>query len=109
MRYISRKDREKLRKMSDIKDEKVIAATAAVLYLIKTDKATWKNIYVKIEEIRPKLSLGQRVDAVNLAKSFFMTPEILKQIRYEVKEEMRYIEATYGEDIINKYGQKDIK
>ena len=48
-----------------------------------------KDAYQKLKEAKPKLSMDERVDSVNLAKMLLLTKEIKEEIRKEAEKESR--------------------
>lgn len=80
---------EKLKERYMDKTESVIEGAATVLFLIKKGETDWKHIYIKLKEAKPKLSLDERVDSVNLAKAFLLTKERKEEIRKEAEKESK--------------------
>lgn len=80
---------EKLKERYVDKTESVIEGAATVFFLIKKGETDWKHIYIKLKEAKPKLSLDERVDSVNLAKAFLLTKERKEEIRKEAEKESK--------------------
>ena len=55
--------------------------------MIKTGNASWKNAYQKLKEAKPKLSLSDLVDSINLAKRTLMTREREEELRKEAQKD----------------------
>jgi len=89
---------EKLKAIFPEKGEKVIEGIATVLYLIKTGLASWKDIYLRLKEAKPNLSLEESVNAVNSAKELVLTEKDYEQIRERIKEEFEDLENAHSED-----------
>ena len=83
-------------------NENVIEGATTMVYLIKTGNSTWKDAYQKLKEAKPKLSMDERVDSINAAKSFLMTKEDYERIKGIVKKEVAELENAYEEDILDK-------
>ncbi len=79
---------EKLKEVFSVTDNVVEGATT-MIYLIRTGNASWKNAYQKLKEAKPKLSLEDRVDSINLAKTFLLTKERQEEIRKEAEKESK--------------------
>ncbi len=92
---------KKLREVLSVNDN-VLEGDTTMIYLIKTGNATWKGAYQKLKEAKPKLSMDERVDSINAAKSFLMTKEDYERIKGIVKKEVAELENAYEEDILDK-------
>ena len=84
-------DKEQVEKIKDVfsVNENVIEGATTMVYLIKTGNSTWKDAYQKLKEAKPKLSMDERVDSVNLAKMLLLTKERKEEIRKEAEKESR--------------------
>lgn len=91
----------KLKEVFSVNDNVVEGATT-MIYLIKTGNASWKNTYQKLNEVKPRLSIDDRVDSINTAKEFLMTKEDYERIKDIVKKEVMELGSTYEEDIFDK-------
>ena len=91
----------KLKEVFSVNDNVVEGATT-MIYLIKTGNASWKNTYQKLNEVKPRLSIDDRVDSINTAKEFLMTKEDYEHIKDIVKKEVMELGSTYEEDIFDK-------
>ncbi|MCL5101394.1 MAG: hypothetical protein M1348_02175 [Candidatus Parvarchaeota archaeon] len=80
---------EKLKEMYIGKTESVIEGAATALFLIRRGETDWKHIYIKLKEAKPKLSIGELVDSVNLAKMFLLTKERREEILKEAEKESK--------------------
>ena len=76
----------KLKEVFSVNDNVVEGATT-MIYLIKTGNASWKNAYQKLKEAKPKLSLSDLVDSINLAKRTLMTREREEELRKEAQKD----------------------
>ena len=85
---INKEQAAKLKEIFSVNDT-VIEGATTLLYLIKTGNATWKDAYQKLKEAKPKLSLEELVDSVNLAKAFLLTKERQEEIRKEAEKESK--------------------